>query len=118
MSNMTMPFQPSWGSNQLLTLSGGTEQHIRINKDWRSLRVFNTGATNPLYFKTYNSGTTAAAVPAPSALTPPQSLASTADYRVNPNASALITFALDHDAISIISAAGTTAEVMGGTGGI
>lgn len=112
MSNMTMPFQPAWGSNQLLTLAAATEQHVRINKDWRTLRVFNTGATNPLYFRTYNSGTPSGAIAAPNPL------ASTADYRVNPGAVAHITFALDHDGLSIISAAGTTVEVMGGTGGI
>lgn len=116
--SMTMPFNPVWGSNQLLTLAAATEQHIAVNKDNRSLRVNNTGATNPLYFKTYNSGSTVRPILAPTATTPAQTLASTADFRVGPGQDKIITFALDHDGVSLISALGTTVEVMSGTGGI
>lgn len=115
---MTMPFNPTFGSNQLLTLGAASEQHVRVNKDNRTLRVNNTGATNPLYFKTYNSGTSSGAIPAPSATTPAQTNATTIDCRVGPGQDKLFTFPLDHDGVSLISAAGTTVEVMTGTGGI
>lgn len=115
---MIRPFNPAYGSNQLATLAAGVEQHFRIDKSCETLRVVNSGATNPLYFKTYNSGTTSGTPPAPNALTPPQALASTADCRVGPGATQLVGTCYYHDAISIISAAGTTVEFMTGTAGI
>lgn len=109
---MTKPFNPAWGSNQLATLVAATEQHLPINKDNESLLVQNTGATNPMYFRTYNSGSTARPIAAAS------TIASTADRRVNPGQSVLVAFDYNHDGISLISAAGTTVEVMTGTGGV
>lgn len=108
----TKPFAPSFGSNQLATLAAATEQHLPINRGAGSLRVMNTGATNPLYFKTYNSGSTARPIAAPG------TLASTADCRVSPGQEKTINLDDSHDGISLISAAGTTVEFMTGIGGV
>lgn len=108
----TKPFAPSFGSNVLLTLAAATEQHFAIDRTAGSLRVTNTGATNPLYFRTYYSGSTTRPIAAPT------TLASTADCRVDPGKSLLINFDNSHDGISLISAAGTTAEFMTGAGGV
>lgn len=108
----TKPFSPSFGSNQLATLAAGVEQHFAIDRTAGSLRVMNTGATNPLYFKTYNSGATTRPV------TVPAVLASTADCRVSPGQEKTINFDNSHDGVSLISAAGTTVEFMTGIGGV
>lgn len=110
---MTRPFNPAFGSNQKITLAPATEQHLRIDKNAETLRVMNTGATNELYVRTYASGTNpGTALPAPS------TLASATDYRVSPGTEKLIAFDYNHDGLSLISTAGTTAEFMTGTGGV
>jgi len=108
----TKAFSPSFGSNQLATLAAGVEQHFAIDRTAGSLRVINTGGANPLYFRTYNSGSTARPIAAPA------TLASAADCRVDPGKSLLINFDNSHDGISLISAAGTTVEFMTGIGGV
>jgi hypothetical protein len=106
------PFTPSFGSNQAVTLGVAAEQHFRIIVADRTLRIMNTGGTNPLYFKTYASGSTVLAPPAPA------TLASVADCRVNASMTTTIGMPATHDAISLFSPAGTTVEFMTGNGGV
>lgn len=94
------PFFPHYGSNQILA-AGAASASSSISHQAKQLRVVNTGA-NIGYFRTYdNSGG-------------PQT-ATTADYPV-PAGSGTIVSKQGHNAIAVISAAGTTLQVMSGEG--
>jgi hypothetical protein len=95
------PFAPHYGSNQVLA-AGATATAASISHQAKQMRVVNTGA-NKAYFRTYDSGNT------------PVPVASVADYCVPPGLAATVS-KIGHNAISIISATGTTLEVMTGEG--
>lgn len=94
------PFFPHYGSNQILA-AGAVSTSASISHQAKQLRVVNTGA-NIGHFRTYDSsgGTQAA---------------TTADYPL-PAGSGTIVSKQGHNAISVISAAGTTLQVMSGEG--
>jgi len=95
------PFAPHYGSNQVLAAAAAASA-VAISHQAKQMRVVNTGA-NKAYFRTYDSGS--APIPA----------ASTADYCVPPGLAATVS-KIGHNAISVISAGGTTLEVMTGEG--
>lgn len=96
------PFFPHYGSNQILA-AGAASSSTSISHQAKQLRVVNTGA-NIAYFRTYDSSNGAPVQPA-----------TTADYPV-PAGSGAIVSKQGHNAISVISAAGTTLQVMAGEG--
>lgn len=99
------PFAPQFGSNQVVVLAAATPQAKNITADSQVLRVINAGAGD-LYVKAYSSQTT------------PVPVASAADYKVLVGTDRLITVGDEIDRVSLFSAAGTTAEIMTGDGGI
>ena len=94
------PFFPHYGSNQILAAGAASASSV-ISHQAKQLRVVNTGA-NIGYFRTYDSSGGAQA-------------ATTADYPVPPGTGAIVS-KQGHNAISVISAAGTTLQVMVGEG--
>lgn len=98
------PFNPKWGSNQVVT--AGVAALISIDATCETVRVTNSGSTNKGYVRTYDSKNTG---------TPP--VASAVDLVVLPNMATTFTKDLSHDTLSYFSAAGTTLEIMTGTGG-
>ena len=97
---INQPFFPHYGSNQILA-AGVASGSSSISHQAKQLRVVNTGA-NIGYFRTYNSADG------------PQA-ATTADYPVPAGMGAIVS-KQGHNAIAIISAAGTTLQVMAGEG--
>lgn len=95
------PFMPHYGTNQVLT-AVATVTSVNLPLGGKQLRVVNTGA-NKGYFRTYSSTGT------------PGAAASTADYPV-PAGLGCVVSRIGHDMISVISATGTTLEVMPGEG--
>lgn len=96
------PIGPHYGSNQSITLVAATAQALTIDKDDEQVRVFNSGSSI-LHLCTYDSTGTVR-------------VASAVDFPVPGEAISTITKPLTHDRISLISASGTTAEVMTGSG--
>lgn len=99
------PFAPQFGSNQVVALVAATPQIKNIPGDASVLQIVNAGAGD-LYVRPYSSAT----VPAP--------VASALDFPVRPGTWRLIFVGDVPDRISLFSAAGTTAELMQGDGGI
>lgn len=97
---IAQPFFPHYGTNQVLT-AGAASAAFSIDKQDKQVRVANTGA-NKAYFRTYDS---AAGTPA----------ASAADYCVPAGAVATVSKQC-HNTIAVISASGTTLEVITGEG--
>jgi hypothetical protein len=96
------PIGPHYGSNQVVTLAAATAQALTIERNDQQVRVWNSGASK-LYLRTYeNAGTVA--------------VASAVDYPVPPGVISTFTKPLGHDRISLLSASGTTCEVMTGEG--
>lgn len=96
------PFNPVWGSNQLLTANGGS-QVAPLSKSTKQVHLENTGTTNPVYVRCYlNANGTSAAT--------------TADFRLSPGTVEVITKFQDFDRLSYISASGTTLEIIEGEG--
>lgn len=97
------PFKPHYGSNQSISPAAASAS-ITIGRGEKTIRIRNTGATNPLYFRTglLSDGTVTA---------------TTADVPVYPSETVYIEKPQDHDTLATISAAGTTASVMSGEGG-
>jgi len=94
------PFFPHYGSNQALAAAAASSS-ASISHQAKQLRVLNTGA-NIAYFRTYdNSGGVQAAT--------------VADYPVPAGMGAIVS-KQGHNAISVISTAGTTLQVMSGEG--
>lgn len=100
------PFGPKWGSNQVVT--AGASATISIDATNESVRVFNSGATNKAYVRTYRAADFAG-------LTPPAATA--ADFPIGANMASTFTKAVGDDTLAYFSAAGTTLEIMTGTGG-
>lgn len=97
------PFQPKYGSNQVLTPAAGSAS-VLIGAGNKTIRIRNTGAANPMFFRTGKAvdGTVTA---------------TTADVPVSPGETVYIEKPQDHDTLAYISAAGTTCNVMTGEGG-
>jgi hypothetical protein len=97
-------FQPKYGSTQSITPAAASAP-ITIGAGNRVLRVKNTGATNPMQFRTgkASDGTVTATA---------------ADMPVYPGEVVYIEKPADHDTVATISAAGTTAVVTAGEGGV
>lgn len=97
------PFKPHYGSNQVVS-PGAASAEITIGKGDKTIRIRNTGSTNPMFFRTGNSanGTVTA---------------TTADVPVSPGETVYIEKPQDDDKLAHISAAGTTANIMSGEGG-
>lgn len=98
----TQPFNPKWGSNQLLTANSGS-QMATVNGQTKQIHIENTGTTNPVYVRTGQivNGTVTA---------------TTADFRVSPGTVEVITKPQDDNRLAYISAAGTTFEIIEGEG--
>ncbi len=96
------PINPKWGSNQLLTASGSSQQ-ATVAGNTKQIHVENTGGSNPVYLRTGNSanGTVTA---------------TTADFRVSPGTVEVFTKPQDDDRLAYISASGTTFEIIEGEG--
>lgn len=94
------PFFPHYGSNQVLAAGAASASSV-ISHQAKQLRVANTGA-NIGYFRTYDSSGGAQS-------------ATTADYPVAPGAVATVS-KQGHNAVAVISALGTTLQVMAGEG--
>lgn len=97
------PFKPHYGSNQGVSPAAASAS-ITIGRGDKTIRVRNTGATNPLYFRTGLS-------------TDGTVTATAADVPVYPSETVYIEKPQDHDTLATISAAGTTASIMSGEGG-
>lgn len=95
------PFFPHYGTNQVLAAAAAAAP-AALPHGGKQLRVVNTGAAKA-YFRTYNS------------LTTPAPVASIADYCI-PAGLGCVVSKIGHDMISVISATGTTLEVMVGEG--
>lgn len=98
------PFAPQFGSGQVVVLAAATPQSKSVDRVRQVLRVCNQGAGD-LYVRAYWSQTT----PAP--------VASTADFYVAPGQDRLVTIG-EMDTVSLLSVAGTTAQIMTGDGGV
>jgi hypothetical protein len=98
------PFQPQYGSCQSITPAAASAS-ITIGRGNKSIRVRNTGTTNPMFFRTGRAadGTVTATA---------------TDMPVAPGETVIIEKSQDHDTLAHISAAGTTATVIAGEGGI
>lgn len=96
------PFQPVFGSNQVLAPAAASAPATLSSPFSSQLRVINTG-TNIGYFRTYRAADGAQA-------------ATTADMPVAPGMATTISKTKDHDTIATISAAGTTFQVTAGEG--
>ena len=96
------PFNPRWGSNQLLT-ANGTSANATLSGYTKQIHIENTGTTNPVYVRCYlyANGVTDA---------------TTADFRISPGIIEVITKTQDFDRMSYISASGTTLEIIEGEG--
>jgi hypothetical protein len=100
------PFNPHYGSGQQVTLAAGTPQTINLSRGGsQQFMVWNSGATNKLYFCTFDSSGTSRT-------------ASATDCFVPPGAVRVFTRDRTHDRLSLFSAAGTTVEVINGEGSI
>jgi len=97
------PFKPHYGSGQSPSPAAASAT-ITIGKGDKTIKATNTGATNPMYFRTglASDGTVTATI---------------ADVVVMPGTSIYIEKPQDHDTLAHISAAGTTAHFMSGEGG-
>lgn len=96
------PFLPRYGSNQSVT-AGAASSSITIGLGSKSLLLSNTGA-NICYVRVYNSGAGTQS-------------ATTADLPVPAGTSRVIGKDQDHGSVAVISASGTTMQVMEGEGG-
>lgn len=96
------PFNPRWGSNQLLTAAAASAS-ATLSGNTKQIRATNTGATNPVYIRTGNSanGTVTA---------------TTADLRISPGVVVVFTKPQSDDSLAYISASGTTLEIIEGEG--
>lgn len=97
------PFQPRYGSTQTIAPAAASAP-ITIGKGQKSLRVRNTGSTNPMFFRT--------GLASDGSVT-----ATAADMPVYPGEVVIIEKPQDHDTLAHISAAGTTAVATAGEGG-
>ncbi len=97
------PFKPHYGQNQVVTPAAGSVT-IALNATDKTVRVTNSGSTNKGYFRI---GTTAGV-----------GAATVADCVVLPGQSVYVEKAEGDNALSHISASGTTFEVMTGEGGV
>jgi len=97
-------FQPTYGSTQSVSPAAASAA-ITIGAGNKTIRVRNTGATNPLFFRTgkASDGTVTATA---------------ADTPVYPGEVLNIEKPQDHDTLAHISAAGTTAVMTAGEGGM
>lgn len=97
-------FQPKYGSTQTAAPAVGSAV-LTIGAGNRTLRVKNTGATNPMFFRTglASNGTVTATA---------------ADMPVYPGEVVYVGKDPLHDTIAFISAAGTTMTVTAGDGGV
>ncbi len=96
------PFNPRWGSNQLLTATG-TSAAATVGGKVKSIHIENTGTSNPVYVRTGQivNGTV---------------VATTADFRISPGTVEVFTKPEDDDRLAYISASGTTLEIIEGEG--
>lgn len=102
MSGKIGPFIPSYGSNNSITLVAATPQIIPLVANAQTVRISNTGATNPAYAIAY------------SLVNGAQVASATRGVYLPPNSMIMITKAVGADSLSIVSALGTTAEIMCG----
>lgn len=98
-------FAPHYGSNQVMTLAAATPQVKNIEPADTTVRVVNAGAGD-LYVRTYSSQQGAAPV------------ADNSCFKILPSSERYIYADYTQDKISLYSLAGTTAEVMTGTGAV
>lgn len=98
------PFCPQYGSNLTRAIGAAANVAISISPDSSTLHVYNSGAGD-LYVRAYSS---LAAV----------AVASAQDFPVPPGQTRLIFIGDVLDRASLFSIAGTTAQVMSGTGGV
>ena len=87
----------------------GAAALITIDPNNESVRIYNSGATNKGYVRTYKASEFVG-------LTAP--VATAADFPIGPNMASVITKAIGDDTLSYFSAAGTTLEIMTGSGGV
>ena len=97
-------FQPKYGSTQSI-VPGVASATITIGVGNKTIRVRNTGAANPMFFRTGKASDGAVT-------------ATAADMPVYPGEVVYIEKFQDHDTLAHISAAGTTAVVTAGEGGL
>jgi len=96
-------FQPTYGSTQSVSPAAASAT-ITIGAGNKTIRIRNTGATNPMFFRTGKAadGTVTATA---------------SDAPVYPGEVLNIEKPQDHDTLAHISAAGTTSVVTAGEGG-
>lgn len=97
-------FQPRYGSTQSISPTAASTS-ITIGGTNKTIRVRNTGAVNPMFFRTGQASDGAV-------------IATAADMPVYPGEVLNIEKPQDHDTLAHISAAGTTAVVTAGEGGM
>jgi hypothetical protein len=95
-------FQAKYGSGQIATASS-TSASLTIGKDSRTLRVKNTGATNPVSVRTSQGASTAVV---------------NTDVTLYPGEVIYLAKSPEHDTLSYVSTAGTTIHVIAGEGGL
>lgn len=98
------PFQPKYGAKQSIAPAAGSA-FITIGVGNKTLRVRNTGTTNVMQFRTGKASDGVVT-------------ATASDMPVYPGEVVYIEKPQDHDTLASISAAGTTADVIPGEGGI
>jgi hypothetical protein len=97
------PFKPHYGSTVGFSAAIGSAS-ITVGGGDKTLLVINTGATNPMFFRTGKAADGAV-------------VATAADVPVYAGKERFIEKPTDHDTLASISALGTTAVVMSGEGG-
>jgi hypothetical protein len=97
-------FRPQYGSTQSVSPAAASAQ-VTIGKGSKTMRVKNTGATNPMFFRIGSSanGTVTATA---------------ADMPVYPGEVVYVAKDESFDVLAHISAAGTTAVITQGDGGV
>lgn len=92
-------FNPAYGTGQNLT-AGAASASVQVPAGPKSIRIVNTGTTNPAYVRIGSGAQTA----------------STADLLIMPNTIEVFTKDMDHTTVAYISASGTTLNMILGEG--
>lgn len=98
------PFQPRYGAGVAVAPAAASATST-LGLGNKTLRVRNTGATNIMFFRTGRAADGAV-------------VATSADMPVSPGETVYVEKFQDHDTVAYISAAGTTAQIISGEGGM